>query len=309
MCGLSGVTAQQMLGRWRGSSLKDAVGNEGKGLGMLLALEKPFDVALILAGTHDFVSRTPESQRLRSETIFWCLRRLHESCHAAGVPTVVLTPPCGEGEKAARKGLHELLARWASTSRRVLAHFDVEDLVPREPSCGFWEDDHIHLSADGQRRLGNRLAMALPALLDKRSSSSASSSRHRSQSPSRTFGSLSPSRRRSLSPLRAMPLPTLLHSASAVGSLRLQGPGTHTRCARDLSPAKAPCKQHRSLLNLCSAVKVGSSEHVGRALIAGKTPSLVLGPRKPQDIAKPSWGRAHVGGLPPSEVFGVRARS
>jgi len=173
VCGLSGRTAEEMIAEKDSAVFTDcaAVDHVGKGLARILNEDANFNVAMILAGTNDlgFAGCTAG---LTANHIFARIQQLHAICHQRGISTIAFVPPC-ESHGPARvvqRQLAALLATWARKEPQVSALYDVEELVPRACSNGFWDSDDLHMSAAGQRMLGQRLAQLLPPVLEKRAS-------------------------------------------------------------------------------------------------------------------------------------------
>jgi lysophospholipase L1-like esterase len=166
VCGLSGRTAEEMLEVRHSASATDAanVGHTGKGLARMLQDAGRQDVALILAGTND-LGHAGFDPNLSAAKILDRVKQLHGICHAAGVRTVALIPPCPMREpfRSMQRELASLMKIWAASEPEVLAHFDVEEVVPRA-AAHLW-DDEIHMSREGQVELGKFLGQALAGLL------------------------------------------------------------------------------------------------------------------------------------------------
>jgi len=93
VCGMCGLTAEQMASGLSEPSLLDRVGRPGVGLADLVRERRrghswrSADLALIMAGTNDLASPTP------GERIAGFVQQLHAACHAQGVRTVALSVP------------------------------------------------------------------------------------------------------------------------------------------------------------------------------------------------------------------------
>lgn len=158
VCGLCGKTARQMVEGLRWQTLNDYLDNKGPGLERMLSDCRP-DLAIILAGTNDLLrGASPES-------VLSDVRKLHASCHAAGVPTIALIPPVKKlgSARTMQQRAASLLVEWSKTIPLVVATFDVEKLVPRKPA-GLWDSDEVHMAASGQDALGERLGERLACL-------------------------------------------------------------------------------------------------------------------------------------------------
>lgn len=169
ICGLSGLTAEDMVIQKNSAVVRDIAdcNHVGKGLAKILEDEEQLpDLVLILVGTNDIglVGHTSAT----AEHILGHTQRLHEMCHQLGIPTVALTAPSSfyPPQRRVQRQLAALLAEWARVEPWVVAHADCEELAPRQAAAGrFWDPDELHLSAAGQRALGERLArLAVPLL-------------------------------------------------------------------------------------------------------------------------------------------------
>jgi len=88
----------------------------------------------------------------------------HGGSNSCFTPPTVLHGSC----RLLQKELDALIRDWAQGESMVLAHFDVEELVPRRSPRNLWDSDEIHMSAEGQMHLGRSLARILPSLLRNR---------------------------------------------------------------------------------------------------------------------------------------------
>lgn len=157
VCGLSGHTAKRMATELCAANARDICGRVGRGLQRVLDEDASPDLVVIMAGTNDLGHGTPP------EEIVSHVARLHAACHARDIPTVALTAPCPA--KDFRDGLAAELTRWARTVPNVLACLDTEELVPRGEGSPLWDKDTLHLTPEGSRTLGQRLARhVLPML-------------------------------------------------------------------------------------------------------------------------------------------------
>lgn len=173
VCGLSGRTAEEMIAEKDSAIFTDCanVDHTGKGLARILDDEATPDVVMILVGTND-LGFAGYTTGLTASHILARVQQLHSMCHQRGISTIALTPPCQTHGpmRVMQQQLAALLANWVRTEPQVLALYDVEKLVPRALSGGFWDPDDIHMSAAGQRMLGQHLAQLLPPLVDHRAS-------------------------------------------------------------------------------------------------------------------------------------------
>lgn len=177
ICGLSGLTADEMVAGLSSPSLEDVVGRKGKGLRHILDKDQNLDAAVIMAGTNDLAD-SPLPAKVVSD-----VRALHEACHRAGVPTIVLSvPPSRASQRQAkyealRVEVNRQLLTWAKGAPHgarsngdahragVLAFVDAERLMPYDSDSGFWEPDGLHFTREGSLHFGVRLAEKLRALM------------------------------------------------------------------------------------------------------------------------------------------------
>jgi len=167
--GLSGRTACEMADGLDFLSMKDVLGCRGRGLARALDEGHYQDLALIMAGTNDL------GKNGHPESIVEHLWRLHEVCHARGVPTIALTvPPAAWSSQGrmldARLFIAESLAIKVegckgTSNADCVAIVDPGDLVPYSSTSLFWESDGLHYSQSGSRELGMRLVPTVLACL------------------------------------------------------------------------------------------------------------------------------------------------
>lgn len=190
VCGLSSMTAEEMLEEIESSKIRDGVRRIGAGLTRILREQGPFDLVLIMAGTNDLGERHTEVPE-----IFRRIRKLHETCHKMGVQTVALSvPPCGgvlesRTHRKRWKALNSTLLDWTNdcaalpdwtrsgdgshSAKGVALFVDVERYVPfteddLHDGGELWESDTLHFSRAGSRRLGECLApLIAPVLLQR----------------------------------------------------------------------------------------------------------------------------------------------
>jgi len=160
------LTAQDMLRQLASPSIEDVTGKIGRGLARIFDTEGQQDLVLLMAGTNDLAVDRPDAM-----SVFERVRRLHEVCHARGVPTVALAPPgpMPSAHRAARLQLSSMLAEWAQNTPGVVGFADCEDLVPRSPQAGgrvLWDPDDIHMNPDGSRTLGQRMLQVVLLALE-----------------------------------------------------------------------------------------------------------------------------------------------
>jgi len=170
VCGLVGHTAETMVAELHSATAKDIASRPGKGLVRILEEDKPIDLVLLMVGTND-LGKGNHPQDIADD-----ICALHNACHTRGVPTISISPPTGIEKRgwhrANRDRLADILAvrigARVGADDGVLAHFDVEELLPRTFSgTKHWEPDEIHFSASGSIHLGKILASwILPAVRD-----------------------------------------------------------------------------------------------------------------------------------------------
>jgi hypothetical protein len=217
------------------------------------------DVALILAGTND-LGHAGFDPTLSAAEILERVKQLHGICHAAGVRTVALIPPCPMREpfRSMQRELAELMKLWAASEPEVLAHFDVEEVVPR--AVGHLWDDEIHMSREGQLELGKFLGQVLAGLLPAAQRSTSPSS----ESP--------PQSQREALRLSPCPMQEQLH-ASPAASLRVAL--QRSKVLRKVeAPASARPLQRRRVSSACAAAL--RVESLNRPLARQAMPALLL---------------------------------
>lgn len=174
LCGLSGMTAEDMANDLDKAEVSDCLDRTGKGLRRMVKDEGPFDLAVIMAGTND-LAEDPEPEDLLEHIVV-----MHKACHKAGVPTVALgVPPsrAASGEYSLadpRKTVNKLLRAWSrgpdnAKARNgrpgIISFVDTDELMPYDRADGNWEADGLHFSRAGCLRFGERLAKLLSPLL------------------------------------------------------------------------------------------------------------------------------------------------
>lgn len=186
VCGLSGLTAQDMLGQLTSPSVEDVAGNTGTGLAHILNEGGHRDLVLLMAGTNDLAVEKPDSK-----VVFQRVKSLHEVCHSKGVKTVVLAPPgpMPPAHRAARLQLKSMLANLARNTPGIVGFADCEELVPRSAQSNarkLWDPDDIHMTAEGSRTLGQKLvAVVLDALLGQGSARQGAAAKGSNTTPAR----------------------------------------------------------------------------------------------------------------------------
>lgn len=150
-CGLSGLTAEELMHKVTAKAIRDVCGKMGKGLERLLD-EKPTNLVVIMLGTNDIGAGTRPQQTLSY------VSALHAACHERGIPTVALAPPTvlGGQPRNDRNRFAQMLSHYERATPDALMFADCEELVPRTPAL--WEPDQLHLSPAGSDQLGKKLA-------------------------------------------------------------------------------------------------------------------------------------------------------
>jgi len=168
VCGLSSLTAGELVESIDDTNICDGADRRGVGLRKALTSHGPFDLALIMAGTNDLGSRGADPHAILTH-----IRALHAECHREGIQTVALSvPPSGAMAEIPRyrkrwQCLNSLLGDWARRSRDtgVRLFVDTSSLVPFVEGSELWEDDGLHLSESGSEQLGQRLVPLIKPLL------------------------------------------------------------------------------------------------------------------------------------------------
>mmetsp|Transcript_25746 Transcript_25746/g.47051 ORF Transcript_25746/g.47051 Transcript_25746/m.47051 type:complete len:270 (-) Transcript_25746:104-913(-) len=167
MCGLNGLTAEQLARDVDEDMILDSSRRRGAGLRAILQDKGPFDMALIMAGTNDLsLEGIPDAS-----SILQSIKALHRACHSAGVHSISMSIPTGRPVDdmyteyyALRDTVNSMLESWSRTSPGVALHIDTSRIVPFD-SHVFWEPDGLHLSPHGSKQLGAQVAATLPACL------------------------------------------------------------------------------------------------------------------------------------------------
>eukprot|EP00929_Paragymnodinium_shiwhaense_P007940 TRINITY_DN111864_c0_g1_i2.p1 TRINITY_DN111864_c0_g1~~TRINITY_DN111864_c0_g1_i2.p1 ORF type:complete len:294 (+),score=33.38 TRINITY_DN111864_c0_g1_i2:88-882(+) len=169
VCGLSGMTAKEMVDGLGSPALEDVMDFSGEGLQHMLKSSGPHDVAIIMAGTNDLA-------RSRSaRTLVRRIQKLHAACHAAGVPTVLLSVPpnqwsADEDEDEYRSvwaDVNKQLLDWAAepANKLVVLSVDTDKVVPYSRDSEVWDCDGLHLTPEGSAQLGIGVAKELELVL------------------------------------------------------------------------------------------------------------------------------------------------
>jgi len=164
--GLCGFSSRHMVLQSDHAEIVDNASRKGPGLGYLMRDVGRFDLALIMAGTNDL----PDKKR-DAVQIFRDIQRLHATCHAAGLRSVVLSVPTSGGAtvydamRDKRHRVNTLLQAWACDERGVLGFIDTDVILPFVEGSGQWEPDALHFSKLGYQTFGHALAHAIRPLL------------------------------------------------------------------------------------------------------------------------------------------------
>lgn len=178
VCGLSGLTAEEMAKETDAEVLRDCTKRRGKGLRRILKDHGRFDLVIIMAGTNDLGDI---EDAFDPAEVVDSVGALHEACHEAHVPTVLLTlPSCRAAEKEIllekrRRRFNKQLREWAAGHQQKTAGVgggeaagvalvvEAAELLPYSEESGMWEADGLHFTRAGSRRFGTRLAEKLGA--------------------------------------------------------------------------------------------------------------------------------------------------
>uniref|UniRef100_A0A7S1FBH5 SGNH hydrolase-type esterase domain-containing protein n=1 Tax=Noctiluca scintillans TaxID=2966 RepID=A0A7S1FBH5_NOCSC len=152
VCGLSGLTARDMVEKSSMAAIPDVAGVVGQGIEVLL-VDKP-DLVILMTGTNDI------GQGMHPRGVLEDICTLHTMCHAQGIPTVAIGPPMvSKGAVAVRRDeLASLLGQWARETPLVDVYADIQDLVPHRGPNTHWDKDDLHFSPAGSAALGVKLA-------------------------------------------------------------------------------------------------------------------------------------------------------
>jgi len=152
ICGLSGLTAEELVTKAGAPAIRDNCGSIGKGLKHILD-KMDIDMVIIMLGTNDLGMGT------HPVNILQYVSHLHNICHMRGVSTLALAPPSvlHGPARAARDYFARLLNDWDDTAPDIVVCKDAESLVPRERH-DLWEPDQLHLTPAGSHELGVQLA-------------------------------------------------------------------------------------------------------------------------------------------------------
>mmetsp|Transcript_2233 Transcript_2233/g.3826 ORF Transcript_2233/g.3826 Transcript_2233/m.3826 type:complete len:308 (+) Transcript_2233:131-1054(+) len=181
MCGLIGLTAEQLLSQVDAVSIVDKMAQRGPGLRKIILQRGPFDLVLILVGTNDLSLQGHKGLDMdeKADIIFGHIKALHEVCHDAGVSTVSMSIPPNRcmnimegpwvGYRRLWDSVNAKLQSWASaakdSAKGVALHVDTNRIVPYDEDSAWWEEDGLHLSPEGSAQLGQALAHEICAVL------------------------------------------------------------------------------------------------------------------------------------------------
>lgn len=169
-CGLSGLTAEDLVGKSQDTDIVDVMRRVGDGLEHVLTYtsSQKFDVVFLMAGTNDLAFETSP------ERIVAMVQALHRFCHSRSIPTVALSVPPNkfsstiDSYRADWLRVNTALAEWAQgrgAKEGVALFVDTEAMVPYDTSSGYWERDGLHMSPEGSRQLAQGLAALVSPLL------------------------------------------------------------------------------------------------------------------------------------------------
>eukprot|EP00443_Scrippsiella_acuminata_P128507 CAMPEP_0115718832 /NCGR_PEP_ID=MMETSP0272-20121206/77650_1 /TAXON_ID=71861 /ORGANISM="Scrippsiella trochoidea, Strain CCMP3099" /LENGTH=157 /DNA_ID=CAMNT_0003161405 /DNA_START=15 /DNA_END=488 /DNA_ORIENTATION=+ len=123
------------------------------------------------------ITRIVADSDSESEHVVDHIQRLHEVCHSAGVPSVILSvPPSLFAKEASGYGdkydeVNFMLQEWArgadatAESQGVLGYINTEALLPYSEDSLLWDRDGLHFSRAGSLHFGAQLAERLRPLL------------------------------------------------------------------------------------------------------------------------------------------------
>jgi lysophospholipase L1-like esterase len=156
--GMSGWRVDEMLANAQNPSAQDLFRKNGPGL-LVQLTRGQYDVCIVMGGTNDLgANKNPEQ-------ILADLKALHGLCHAHGVRTVALSIPesrfVKEQSRAAnnaRKKVNKGLAAWAKSLPNRVLFVDMAAQVPYSEVSGDWHPDGLHMTRQGYRNFGDRLA-------------------------------------------------------------------------------------------------------------------------------------------------------
>jgi len=180
MCGLIGLTAEQLVHQADAVTIVDKMAQRGAGLRKILLERGPFDLVLLLVGTNDLSLNGNRGFDMdeKSNAVFCNIKALHEVCHKAGVNTVSMSIPPNrcmnimEGHWVKYRKLWESvnarLRSWAAEdglSKGVVRHVETNRIIPYEEDSAWWEEDGLHLTPEGSEHLGQALAFEISRYL------------------------------------------------------------------------------------------------------------------------------------------------
>lgn len=156
-CGLSGLTAEELVPKIRAPRIMDVCQHPGSGLQYLLKQMKPVDLVIIMLGTNDIGKGTDAKRTMNY------VRQLNSVCHEMNVPTFLLGPPtiASGPVRFTRDQLAKMLESYARVTPDVIGYTDAEKHVPRH----LFDSDGLHFSPQGAAGLAKALApMVIKAL-------------------------------------------------------------------------------------------------------------------------------------------------
>ena len=154
------VVRHRGLPGWTAKAMLDYANDEQRGLcGILRRIRDPsVALAIILAGTNDVGCYAS------ADETFEALTGLHGAAHALGVRTLAVgIPPSafqGRDPVAAQTvaDVNERLRAWCTAQRDALAEYVPHPVGVFEPGGKLWSSDGLHLSPEGYKATGERLA-------------------------------------------------------------------------------------------------------------------------------------------------------
>eukprot|EP00930_Biecheleria_cincta_P096715 TRINITY_DN88522_c0_g1_i1.p1 TRINITY_DN88522_c0_g1~~TRINITY_DN88522_c0_g1_i1.p1 ORF type:complete len:659 (-),score=65.36 TRINITY_DN88522_c0_g1_i1:443-2419(-) len=185
-CGLTGFTAHHLAAGMKEPVLRDVRKRLGPGLESLVKPQerdaRPADLVILTAGMNDILRFVQDYNRVEPGQIADAVQILHGCCHRLGSKTVALGLTDIGGRVAStdtvarRHALNSALARWTRENEREACESERPELfvnpgmlVPYGPlavKAGLWREG-LHLTEEGSRLLGDRLASRLSPLVAK----------------------------------------------------------------------------------------------------------------------------------------------
>jgi len=163
VCGLSGLTAKELLAGASKAVLVDIAGARGRGLANILQQSDPFDLVIIMSGTNDLGYNRPASD------IFEDICALHSYCHQRGAQTVAMAVPTSTKAtgrwESSRQLLNQRLEKWSQQFPGSVSFAHAGEMVPVMKERHLVERDGLHFSPEGSRQLGTLLEPLVAGLL------------------------------------------------------------------------------------------------------------------------------------------------